>query len=104
VGRDHAGVGDYYHEMAAQRIFDSVPDIGIEILFYDYAFYCHRCDGMASKKTCCHEDDDRVFPSGSRIRELIGKAKKPSDKLMRQEVAEVIMKADSPFVTSEETE
>lgn len=104
VGRDHAGVGDYYHEMAAQHIFNSIPEIGIEMLFYDYAFYCHRCDGMASKKTCCHGDDDRVFPSGSRIRELIGKGEHPSDKLMRQEVAEKIMKADSPFVTPEGAE
>jgi sulfate adenylyltransferase len=101
VGRDHAGVGDYYHEMAAQHIFEDLPDIGIDLLFYDYAFYCHSCDGMASAKTCPHGDDDRVYPSGSRIRGLVSEGTLPSDKLMRPEVAEFVVNSDSPLVAAD---
>lgn len=102
IGRDHAGVGDYYHEMAAQRVFTEIPDIGIELLFYDYAFYCRKCDGMASDKTCCHNDDSRVSPSGKYIRELIRNGDRPSDKLMRPEVAEFVVNTEDPFVKSGE--
>jgi len=98
VGRDHAGVEDYYDEKAAQHIFEEIPDIGIELLFYDYAFYCHKCDGMCSSKTCCHDEKTRVNPSGSRIRKLIRDGERPSDKLMRPEVADFTLKTDSPFV------
>jgi sulfate adenylyltransferase len=101
VGRDHAGVGDYYHEMAAQRIFDAIPDTGIEPLFYDYAFYCERCDGMASEKTCCHDDSVRINPSGSHIRKLISNGETPSSKLMRKEVAEFVVNTDTPFIVAE---
>jgi sulfate adenylyltransferase len=98
VGRDHAGVGDYYHEIAAQHIFESIPDIGIEVLFYDYAFYCHTCDGMTSEKTCCHDDEKRVHPSGSRIPALVKDGEQPSNELMRPEVADEIMSKESRFV------
>jgi sulfate adenylyltransferase len=100
VGRDHAGVGDYYHEMAAQHVFDGLPDIGIDILFYDYAFYCHECDGMASAKTCPHGEDAHEYPSGSRMRELITDGTIPSDKLMRPEVATYVRDSDEPFITA----
>jgi len=101
VGRDHAGVGDYYDEWAAQEVFDEIPGLGIELLFYDYAFYCHKCDGMASMKTCAHDDADRVYPSGSHIRELIRNGDLPSNKLMRPEVARFVMDEVDPFVGPE---
>ncbi|WP_256289033.1 sulfate adenylyltransferase [Halobellus inordinatus] len=101
VGRDHAGVGDYYHEFGAQRIFGDIADIGIEPLFYDYSFYCHSCDGMTSEKICPHGSEEQVHPSGSRIRSLIGEGKQPSAKMMRPEVASYVMDADEPFVTED---
>jgi len=102
IGRDHAGVEDYYHKMAAQHVFDDIADIGIELLFYDYAFYCRQCDGMASEKTCPHDDKNQVHPSGSYIRELVLDQERPSTKLMRPEVADVVINADDPFVTENE--
>jgi sulfate adenylyltransferase len=99
VGRDHAGVGDYYHEFGAQRIFDDIADIGIQPLFYDYSFYCHTCDGMTSEKICPHGSEEQVHPSGSKIRSLISSDERPSAKMMRPEVASYIMDTDEPFVT-----
>jgi sulfate adenylyltransferase len=99
VGRDHAGVADYYDGFDAHDIFDQVGDIGIEPVFFSYAFYCEVCDGMTSEKVCPHGDKDRVYPSGSRIRDLIQGGDRPSTELMRPEVAEFILDADEGFVT-----
>jgi sulfate adenylyltransferase len=99
VGRDHAGVSDYYGEFDAQRIFDDLPDIGIEIVRYDYSFYCELCDGMTSRKICPHDDDRRIHPSGTRIRQELHEGRHPSEKMMRPEVADYIMTQDRPFVT-----
>lgn len=98
IGRDHAGVGDYYGEFEAQNEFDKMADIGITPLFYSYSFYCERCDGMTSEKICPHGDDQQVHPSGTRIRSLIRSGTKPSKKIMRPEVAEYIMSMDNTFV------
>lgn len=81
VGRDHAGTGDYYDEFGAQQIFDQIGDLGIELIFFDYAFYCHACDGMASTKICPHEDDKRVHPSGTTIRNSIREDERPSESI-----------------------
>lgn len=99
IGRDHAGVGNYYGEFDAHRIFDQVADIGIEPAFYDYSFYCTICDGMTSRKICPHDDEDRVYPSGTDIREDIRDGRRPSEKVMRPEVADYVMAQDEPFVT-----
>jgi sulfate adenylyltransferase len=99
VGRDHAGVGDYYGEFDAQRIFSEIGDVGIEPVFYDYSFYCHQCDGMTSEKVCPHAEHEQVHPSGTRIRSLIQSGEVPSDKMMRPEVAEYLLNEDDPFVT-----
>lgn len=101
VGRDHAGVGDYYHEFDAHRVFDNIVDIGIEPLFYDYSFYCRVCDGMTSEKICPHRNEEQVHPSGNEIRSLIQENKQPSEKMMRPEVASHIMDTDEPFVTED---
>lgn len=98
VGRDHAGVGDYYDGYASQRIFSDVGDLGITPLFYTYSFYCNRCDGMASEHTCPHDDKVRVHPSGTEIRELITSGSLPSEKMMRSEVASQVSGYDQPFV------
>jgi sulfate adenylyltransferase len=102
VGRDHAGVEDYYDSYDAQRIFKELGDVGIEPLFYNYSFYCDRCDGMASETICPHEDTNRVYPSGTEIRRQIDAGQSPSKKLMRPEVASYVMNTDMPFVTEQE--
>ncbi len=98
VGRDHAGVKDYYDGFDAHRIFDDINDIGIEPLFYSYSFYCRECDGMVSEKICPHATDQQVHPSGTRIRELIESGEKPSEKMMRPEVSDYLLESESPFV------
>lgn len=100
VGRDHAGVGDYYGEFEAQQVFEDISDVGIEPVFYDYSFYCHECDGMTSEKICPHDQSEQVHPSGSEIRSTIQRGERPSEKMMRPEVASYIMAQDDPFVTT----
>ncbi len=97
IGRDHAGVGDYYDDFAAQRLFTEIPDIGIKPMFFPYAFYCERCDSMASEKVCPH-DDARVELSGTRIRNTLREGERPAGELMRLEVAERISRSTRTFV------
>ncbi|MFP4589508.1 MAG: sulfate adenylyltransferase [Candidatus Bipolaricaulota bacterium] len=99
VGRDHAGVGDYYGDFEAHQIFDELSDIDIEPLTFDYAYYCRKCQGMVTDKTCPHSMEDRVAPSGTKIREMIKSGKRPPTEMMRSEVADVILEAREPFVT-----
>ncbi len=98
VGRDHAGVGDYYDAFGSQHIFDDIGDVDIEPVFYDYSFYCHRCDGMTSEKICPHDDSEQVHPSGSEIRAMLTEDRAPSEKMMRPEVASHLMETTQPFV------
>jgi len=100
IGRDHAGVGDYYGDFASQEIFDRVGAMGIDPLYYHYAFFCRRCDGVVSEKICPHESSDRVEPSGTKLREMLGDGELPDEKLMRLEVAEKILAMDNVFVSS----
>lgn len=104
VGRDHAGVGDFYGEFEAQEIFAEFPDIDIEPLFYDYAFYCQKCQEMVSDHTCPHGDEERLAPSGTKIRGMIKEGKQPPEELMRPEVANKIMSFEQPFITNREVE
>ncbi len=98
VGRDHAGVGNYYGPYEAHEIFKEFPDLGITPLFFREFFYCRKCGGIANEKTCPHGGEDRVRFSGTLIRKLIMEKKKPPEYMMRPEVAEVILKWDKPFV------
>lgn len=100
VGRDHAGVEDYYGELEAQRAFEDIEDIGIEIIPYDHSFYCDQCDRMTSKGVCPHDEDQRIYPSGTKIRNEIRDDRQPSEKIMRPEVANYILENESPFVTA----
>jgi sulfate adenylyltransferase len=99
VGRDHAGVGDYYDSHDSHRIFDEFPKLGVQPLCFNYAFYCKKCHQMVSEKTCPHSEDYRVAPSGTTIRELIKERKKLPPELMRPEVAEVLINEKDPFVS-----
>jgi sulfate adenylyltransferase len=92
VGRDHAGVGDYYGPFDAHTIFDEIPSNALETqpLKIDWTFWCNKCDGMASMKTCPHEGDDRILLSGTKLRKALSDGEDVSDKFSRPEVLTIL--------------
>jgi sulfate adenylyltransferase len=93
VGRDHAGVGGYYGTYAAQEAFDAYdPDeLGIAPLKFEHAFFCRRCDSMATSRTCPHRPDDRVALSGTAVRGLLARGELPPPQFSRPEVARLLV-------------
>jgi len=91
VGRDHAGVGDFYDPFAAHRIFEEIPDIGIEIIKFANVYYCKKCDGIVSENTCNHIDDYIVKISMTKIRKAISEGKRPPSEILREEVADFLI-------------
>lgn len=92
VGRDHAGVGEYYGPFDAHHIFDQIPKDSLQTqpLKIDWTFYCKKCDGMASMRTCPHGKDDRIILSGTLLRKLLSEGEVVPDHFSRPEVLEIL--------------
>jgi len=92
VGRDHAGVGEYYGPFDAQKIFDEIPPGSLELrpLKIDMTFYCGKCDGMATGRTCPHGKDDRVAVSGTMLRKTLSEGGEVPDHFSRPEVLAIL--------------
>ncbi|KPJ64122.1 sulfate adenylyltransferase [candidate division WOR-1 bacterium DG_54_3] len=98
IGRDHAGVGDYYDTYAAHRIFADFPDLGIQPLFFEHSFYCQACENMATAKTCPHDKSSWLSPSGTKIRAIITEGVQVAPEITRSEIAKVLASEERPFV------
>ncbi len=92
VGRDHAGVGEYYGPFDAHRIFDEIPRGSLELrpIKIDWTFYCHKCDGVASMRTCPHGKEDRLLLSGTMLRKMLSGAEEVPDHFSRPEVLAIL--------------
>ena len=92
VGRDHAGVGDYYGPFDAHHIFDTLPPGSMETqpLKIDITFFCYKCNGMGTGRTCPHDGEDRLAISGTRLREMFANHEEIPAEFSRTEVVDVL--------------
>ena len=98
IGRDHAGVRNYYDPFAAHDIFSDYPDIGIEPLFFPSFYYCNKCLSFANERNCPHGSEFREELSGTKMRKMVGSGEIPAEHLMRPEIAKLIISYKEPFV------
>ena len=94
VGRDHAGVGDYYGPFDAQHIFEEIPAGALltQPIKIDWTFWCHKCENMASMRTCPHTAEDRVLVSGTKLRKALSEGEQVPDSFSRPEVLKILRK------------
>ncbi len=106
VGRDHAGVGDYYGAFDAQMIFDQVSEEELQCrpLKIDWTFYCYKCGGMASMKTCPHGKEDRLLLSGTKLRKMLSEGEEPPPEFSRPEVVKILQEYYAGLKDSEKVE
>jgi sulfate adenylyltransferase len=92
VGRDHAGVGEYYRPLDAQEMFDKIPTDALLIkpLKIDLTFYCYKCKGMTSQKTCPHRKEDHLILSGTLLRTMLMEGKAVPEEFSRPEVLAIL--------------
>ncbi|MFB5610568.1 MAG: sulfate adenylyltransferase [Nitrosopumilaceae archaeon] len=98
IGRDHAGVGNYYDPFAAHKIFDDYPDLEITPIFFPAFFYCKKCLTFTNQRACPHDVESREQISGTKLREMIQEGKSPSEFILRPEVSKIILGYNKPFV------
>lgn len=98
VGRDHAGVGAYYHPFAAQEIFKDYNELEIEPVFFPAFYYCKKCLSYANERNCPHGPEFREELSGTKIRSMVSSGDIPAEHLMRPEVARIIVSFDNPLI------
>ncbi len=98
IGRDHAGVGNYYRPFAAHEIFNDYPDLEIEPLFFPAFYYCKKCLTYANERNCPHGAEFREELSGTSMRKMVGSGEMPAKHLMRPEVSKIIVSFAEPFV------
>lgn len=98
VGRDHAGVGNYYPPFAAQEIFNEYPDLDIKPVTFPSFYFCKKCLSYANEKICPHGVESKEELSGTMIRKLVNSGKVPEKHMMRPEVSDLILKSQKPFV------
>ncbi len=106
VGRDHAGVGDYYGPFDAHHIFDEIPADALETkaLKIDWTFWCFKCGGMASARTCPHEPADRLLLSGTKLRKALSENAEVPAEFSRAEVLEILRKYYASLKDDEKVE
>jgi len=106
VGRDHAGVGNYYGPFDAHRIFDEIPAGALETqpLKIDWTFWCYQCGGMASARTCPHEEQDRLLVSGTKLRKWLSEGSPVPAEFSRPEVLEVLREYYAGLAAHEKVE
>jgi sulfate adenylyltransferase len=106
VGRDHAGVGSYYGPFDAHRIFDEIPKDALETrpLKIDWTFWCYKCGGMASGRTCPHEDADRLLVSGTKLRKWLSEGSPVPAEFSRPEVLDILREYYSGLAAGEKVE
>ena len=106
VGRDHAGVGDYYGPFDAHHIFDEIPKGSLETqpLKIDWTFWCNKCGGMASMKTCPHDAEDRLLLSGTKLRKALSEGTEVPDNFSRPEVLQILREYYATLADDEKVE